>query len=122
MKRIIRKSVRYRCGTCKTKYGSARAATRCERSGVEPKSYRVGDAVRARAKRTCVDGHQYAVRGKVARVLGPEPYDPEVHLKGFGIVASGHLYLYEISYDCPACGEKKRVRYPAAALVPDKRR
>ncbi len=118
MDRVVKKTVVYRCGTCRHEYRSARAARECERRACEKKAHKKGDLVRVSgAKRTCVHGHRYECRGEVRRVLGPLPYDAEIFMKGFGVADSGlHKYLYEVPCACPECGSAGGGLYPVELL------
>jgi rRNA maturation protein Nop10 len=117
MRKIKRTKTYYRCAVCKTEHERRSDAAACEAGGIEDKKFRVGDMVRAVESRRCVQGHRYACRGKVVKIVGPEPYSAEVHGKGFGLMsATGHIYMYEIATGCAKCGSKTRVLYPAASL------
>lgn len=117
MRTVKRTKTFYRCGICGTEHARRSDAKACEAGGVEEKKFRIGEAVRAREPRRCVQGHRYACSGKIVKVIGPVPYSAEEHGKGFGLwSAAGHIYMYEIATGCPTCGSKTRVRYPAASL------
>lgn len=118
MKKITRTRTTYRCGVCEAEYGKKREAEACEAGGIEEKDFRVGDRVTAREKRTCPGGHAYVCNGRIRRIVGPEPYDAEIHGKGFGLwrPAARHVYMYEIVACCTRCSSRTPVRYPAISL------
>ena len=118
MRKIRRTKTTYVCGTCGTEHGRKTDAEACEAAGVEEKKFRVGEQVSARERRCCPNGHEYVASGPIKRIVGPEPYDAEVHGKGFGLWKSpGHLYMYEIVACCGTCRSRVSVRYPAMALT-----
>ncbi|HTM68311.1 MAG TPA: hypothetical protein VL426_03340 [Candidatus Binatia bacterium] len=117
MRTIKRTRTVYRCGICRTDHDRKRDAEACEAGGIEEKKFRVGDRVVARGKRTCPNGHAYVCAGRVRRIVGPEPYEAEVHGKGYGLWRSpGHLFMYELLARCSTCGNTAPVRYPAFSL------
>ena len=117
MKRIVRRFVNYRCDVCRTDYDRAKDARKCEQRGVEEKKFHLGSRVRSTEKRACHFGDDYVCEGRIAKILGPVPYDPEVLLKGYGVADSGnHVFMYVIAYTCPVCGQEKHAIYPAACL------
>lgn len=123
MEKVTRTRTTYRCGICGTEHRGKREASACEAGGVEARKFRVGDRVAAKERRTCPHGHSYACSGRVLRVVGPVPYEAEVHGKGFGLWTSpGHLYLYELTARCTTCRSATSVRYPACALKRSARR
>ncbi len=118
MRTIVATSRKYRCEVCSADYAKAKDAAACEAGTLEPRAFAAGDRVRAKARRPCHCGRRYVCAGRIAKVLGPFAYDAEWLLKGFGIGPEhGHVWFYEVVSRCPKCGERKRVRYPAGALV-----
>jgi len=119
MRQVTRKVKSYRCDKCGTEYPNKADAKSCEAGTCEKKKFGIGDAVRARHSRFCMAAQRgYQAKGRVVAITGPEPYDPEVMIKGFGISqAHGHIYWYEIEYRCPACRRVKSALYPAEALL-----
>ncbi len=118
MRRITRVVSLFRCEKCGAEYPTMSEARRCEAGTCERKQFRIGDFVRARERRCCSLGRSYVMKGRVVAIVGPEPYDAEVLLKGFGVPKThGHFFWYEVSYCCPVCRRSKRARYPAGALT-----
>ncbi len=120
MLRVVKRSVRYVCGICHTKYRTARQALVCEASGREPvpQHLRRGSRVRATSERECSSSdRKYVCEGFVAGSV-IELYEDEVHLKGFGVSRSSkHIRMYKVRYRCPRCREMKAAFYPAEHLV-----
>lgn len=115
MQRVIQKNALYRCDVCKAEYGKAAQAKNCEARPVEKKVFSVGDKVESITKREC-GRTSYVCCGTVAAVIGPEPYDPEILVKGYGLDHGQHFFWYEVVYTCPVCKQKKRVRFLASSL------
>jgi hypothetical protein len=117
MKRVVKKIVKYACGTCRQEYASSKEAERCERGEVEHVSLHLnrGRRVRVVMPRVC---QQAKIRFFTGQIISSrlEAYDPETHFKGYGVERSGHVRLYRIRYECPVCEKIKTADYPAEAL------
>jgi len=120
MRRVVEKSVSYRCSRCRTKHTNKRDALRCERMPVEAKTFKIGSRVENVEKRTCARGQkQYTFSGVVTKIIGPEPPDFEYEVKWLGgrpERLSSHVFLYQVKFRCPHCKEVREERYYAPEL------
>ena len=118
MRRKVKRTVLYVCDICHTEHTSQAAAKRCESMPVEEKRYRSGEFVCNIEPRFCDKKQEpYEFTGKVAKIIGPMPFDYEYEAKWLsGRGLNQHVFQYEVSYSCPSCGENKRARYYAPEL------
>mgnify|MGYP001604770733 CR=1 FL=1 len=120
MKQTVEKKTLYLCSKCKTRYPNKKDAARCEKRTREKKTFRVGDKIQNIEPRTCqIKQRNYIFSGRVLRILGPKPSDYEYEVKWLGGEKeriNGHVFQYEIEFNCPRCGEKRQERYYAPEL------
>lgn len=88
----------------------------------EKPAFRLGARVRSLSERVCGDRHYLVKDGKIIRIKGPMPYDPEWMLKGVGPIWGDHppsrVYWYEVEYLCPWCRRKKSAMFFGPQLAP----
>jgi len=126
VKRLKEKTVYiYQCGRCRTKYEhrnekiAKKIAKKCASMPNEKKVFKKGDRVTSIEPRSCFLGRgngTYRFKGAVTKIVGPEPPDYEYCIKWLKKFPKEHMFLYEITYKCPNCGEKKKARYFAPEL------
>lgn len=120
VKKIVSRRVQWRCSVCKTKYDAKSDALACDRLPIEPLGFTVGTKVRAKELRTCAFGKNYTMRGRIVKIIGPEPPDEEYvnkWLTSMGHIPGRHTFLYEVKFTCPCCRKSKRARYYAVELT-----
>lgn len=120
MKERTETVVRYECETCGTRYRNREEAELCEEEPIEEQQFEVGDEVRAIEPRQCWNGEEYTATGHVLSVQGPKCSDVEYEIKWLGGKRErleSHVFLYEIAYDCPICGNRKTAIYYAPELT-----
>ena len=115
-----------RCGVCKTKYSSTKKgralkeAKQCASRILEKKVFKLGDPVTNLEPRNCFGGGKsYYFRGRVIKIIGPEPSDYETEVKWLGGKqerVNGHVFQYEVEYICPRCEKTKTMLYYAPEL------
>ena len=120
MEKIIQTKVLFVCSKCRTKYSSKKEATRCEKRIREKKAFCVGDAIQNIEPRTCqIKQRDYIFFGKIVRITGPKPSDYEYEVKWLGGKSeriNGHVFHYDVEFNCPHCGEKRQGWYYAPEL------
>ncbi len=120
MRRVVERSVSYRCSCCRTKHTNKRDAKRCERMPVEAKAFKVGSRVENIEKRICARGRkQYRFSGVVTKVVGPQAPDYEYEVKWLGGKPErlrSHVFQYQVKFRCPHCKEIREARYFAPEL------
>lgn len=121
MKKIVKKIpartvISYQCKVCKTKYGTAERAEKCEARVLEEKRFKIGDTAYSLVKHECVASRRpYRPQGKVIRTMGPMIPDNEYEIYN---QKSGkfHIFKYEVEYICPKCNKKHSGLYSAPEL------
>lgn len=103
--------VSYKCAGCKTKYKTFEEALACEQLPIEKKDFNKGDVVKCRHKWQCNRCNKfYPAIGKVVKVIGPEPYNPEYEV---GVVGENrsvtHIYYYHVIAPCPKCDKERNL-------------
>ena len=120
MRRVVQKKIFYVCSTCRTRYSNKKEALRCENRVRENKIFRVGDAVQNIEPRTCqIKQREYIFSGKIVMIVGPKPSDYEYEVKwlcGKSERINGHVFHYDVEFNCPHCGEKRQGWYYAPEL------
>lgn len=120
MKKVVQTRILYVCSKCRTKYSNKKDAARCEKRTREKETFRVGDAVQNIEPRTCqMRQKNYIFSGRIAKIFGPKPSDYEYEVKWLGGKTervNGHVFQYEIEFNCPRCGEKRQELYYAPEL------
>ncbi len=116
MEKIVRRAVSYRCSVCGTEYRKKIDAMDCETMGIEEQKFNVGDGVTSLEPRVCSDDAEYVAQGTVRAVSGPCPPDEEYWVKWLGGLPPRHVFLYEVKYKCPICGQIKGAVYFAPEL------
>jgi hypothetical protein len=112
----------FTCSVCRTGYTKRTDAARCKKRPVEGPTFKAGDVVRAKERRTCSHGKDYVCQGEVTRVSGPLCPDEEYERKWLGGVEGPdrlamHVRQYTVRYSCPHCGEERRAKYYGPELV-----
>ena len=120
MRKIVKKTTFWRCRTCGTDYRKKSDAKRCESNPIEQKKFEVGDRVtNSMWLRECLSAtgnRQYRFKGRINKVSGPQPLDEEYWNKWLRGCPNIHVFLYEVTYKCPGCGERKKAIYYAPEL------
>ena len=125
MRRVVRKTVVYICGVCRTEYGTAKQAKNCETRPLENKKFKLGDFVGGREKHTCdrrSKNNDFFPKGRIIKIVGPQLVDKEYSAKWLGGELRGsHVFMYEVEYKCP-CGAIRSHRFysPELKLVKNK--
>ncbi len=85
---------------------------------VEDKKFEVGDKItNSMEPRVCLStNREYRFNGKISKILGPKPPDDEYWNKWLNGVPNTHVFLYEVTYKCPECKEKRAAVYFAPEL------
>lgn len=119
MKKIVRRTVLWQCGVCKTAYDSKKAAQECESREIEERIFKKGNLVRNIEPRECGKTHaEYQFRGRVIRVIGPQPPDYEYEVKWLGGRGINlHVFQYEVKFRCPSCQKIKTAFYYTPELI-----
>lgn len=108
------------CSVCRTEYPNKKTAARCEKRIREKKVFLIGDKVRNIEPRTCgLMGKVYVFSGRIVKILGLKPSDYEYEVKWLGGKAervNGHVFEYEVAFNCPHCKEKRSEYYYAPEL------
>ena len=120
MKKIVKRVVTYKCDICRTEYGKAGDAKKCEKRSLEVKVFIKNDRVSNIEPRTCsIHDKNYIFRGKVVRIVGPMASDFECEVKWLGAVlerVNSHVFHYQVKFKCPHCKEVRENRYFAPEL------
>ncbi|MFC1703145.1 hypothetical protein ACFLZO_01630 [Patescibacteria group bacterium] len=118
--KLVRKRVRWRCPKCKTIYDDKRDAIACNRLSLEPLQFTIGAKVRIRKRWTCTDGQSYEVRGRVVKIIGPQPLAEEyvkLWLLERGHISGRHTFQYVVKFMCPHCKKPKKMRLYALEIM-----
>jgi len=120
-KKIVKKSIYWQCPTCATEHFTESEGEKCAHMPVEEKKFVVGDRVtNALELRLCSKTNtSYRFKGKVTRIIGPEPSDEEYERKWLGEKKErlqSHVFVYAVEYQCPKCNKKKSDVYYAPEL------
>lgn len=118
MRKVVTKVTCWQCAVCGTIYDKKPDAQKCEDYPVEPQKFKIGDRVtNSMEPRTCSSGGgTYRFKGRVTKVIGPQPPDEEYWNKWLGGCPDAHVFSYEVTYQCPKCGEKNSALYFAPEL------
>ncbi len=118
MKKIVKKTILWRCSVCGADYKNKSDAEKCESRPIEQKKFRIGDQVtNSMEPRICSSaGGEYRFEGEISEIIGPQPPDEEYWIKWLGGLPKTHVFLYEVTYKCPKCGRKEDAAYFAPEL------
>ncbi|PJE50671.1 MAG: hypothetical protein COV29_02965 [Candidatus Yanofskybacteria bacterium CG10_big_fil_rev_8_21_14_0_10_36_16] len=120
MKKITKTVVTYKCSLCEAEYQKASEAEKCESRILEEKVFKVGDKVENIELRFCAACDiTYRFKGKVVKVIGPVASDYEYEakwLKGAPERLNGHVFQYQVRFECPHCHRTREERYFAPEL------
>jgi len=87
---------------------------------LENKKFKIDDKVEAIERRACcAKDEKYILKGKIAKIIGPEPADEEYEKKWLGGNTErliSHVWRYAVAYICPVCGLKGLVAYYAPGI------
>ncbi len=132
MKQLVRRvpahTVRsFQCEVCGAKYSTKNQALTCEARIKEEQVFKEGDLVSGYEPHVCNHGKEdrsFLTVGKVTKVIGPTLPDYEYEVKWLGDRPerlNGHVYLYEVSYEC-LCGKIREHLYRAPEILLLKRK
>lgn len=124
MKKIVKKITLWKCPVCKTYYKNKSVAEECKSKPVEQQKFKIGDRVTSIEPRVCLsigEFKNYRFKGRINKIFGPLPVDEDYWNKRFGGLPDKHVFLYEVTYKCPKCREKKEAIYFAPELEKIKR-
>ena len=113
--KVIKKMVvEYQCSVCGTKYTNKKDALKCAKMPCEQKIFKIGDLVTNTEELRCACGRKpYLFEGKIIGISRPQAPDEEYEKKWLGWKKerlTSHVFLYEVSYECPVCHiEENRV-------------
>jgi len=107
----IRSSLKitYSCNVCGKEYSSAEEARKyCETYTTEKSRFTTGTVVCGLEQLIChCDGGFYFPVGKITKIVGPVVGNLTTSDGKRNVEQWGHVYLYEVEYDCPYCLERK---------------
>lgn len=120
MKKITRKVTLWRCAICKIDYKRKSDAEKCERKPIEKREFKIGDRVtNCMEPRLCPGKGTYRFKGRIIRIFGPQPPDEDYENRWLGGKRDrldSHVFLYEVRFKCPKCGEIREESYFAPEL------
>lgn len=114
MKKIVKKTILWRCSACGTDYKNKSFAEECRNRPVEQKKFKIGDRVALIAPRVCLAikedfrYKEYKLKGRINKIFGPLMPDEEYWNKRFGGLPDTHIFLYQVEHKCPKCGKEKK--------------
>lgn len=109
----------FTCEKCGTGYPTPGEAADCEKRRIEKCVFKPGDRVRARGKRTCYNGTEYVMRGKIQEHSSVECPDEDYenrHLGGKESRLNSHVRVYTVKFICPVCKDSKVSMFYAPEL------
>lgn len=113
MKKIVKKTVFWRCSVCGEDYERKSDAKKCEKLSIEQKKFKMGDRVtNSKEPRVCmVKDKRYKFKGKICKIFGPESPDEDYWCRWLGGSPDKHVFRYRVAYKCPICGKRKSAEY-----------